>query len=79
MRKKFFIMSAVSFGIALIIYAFPYLLYLYLGTDCTFGLIYQSKPVKPLVTLYFGIWGVIHQFAAVTSLLIGFIFFPKEK
>ena len=78
MRKKCFIMAIVSFVIALVIYVFSYYLYHYLETDGSFGTVYHSEPSKPLVTLYFGIWGVMHQFAAVTSLVIGIIFFPKK-
>ena len=79
MRKKCFVMAIVCFAIALAIYAFTYYLYHYLGADGSFGTVYHSEPAKPLVTFYFGIWGVMHQFAAVTSFVIGIIFFPKEK
>ena len=79
MRKKCFTMAIVSFLIALAIYGFTYYLYHYLGPDGSFGTIYYSEPAKPFVTYYFGIWGVMHQFAAVTSFLIGLIFFPKKK
>ena len=79
MRRKCFLMAVVSLVIALLIYAFTYCLYHYLGPDGRFGSVYQETPVKPLITLYFGIWGVLHQFAAVTSFLVGLIFFPKNK
>ena len=79
MRKKCFILAIVSFAISIAIYVFTYRLYHYLGTDGAFGTVFRSEPAKPLVTFYFGAWGVMHQFAAVTSFLIGLIFFPKEK
>ena len=79
MRKKCFIFAIVSFAIALAIYAFTYYLYHYLGPDGSFGTVYYCEPFKPLVTFYFGIWGVIHQFAAVASFVIGIIFFPKNN
>ena len=72
-------MAIVCFAIALAIYAFTYYLYHYLGADGSFGTVYHSEPAKPLVTFYFGIWGVMHQFAAVVCLLVGLIFFPKDK
>ena len=78
MRKKCFALAIVSFAIALGIYAFTYYLYHYLGPDGSLGMVFQAEPAKPLVTIYFGIWGVMHQFAAVTSFLIGLIFFPKK-
>ena len=79
MRKKCFTLAIVSFVMALAIYAFTYYLFHYLGADCSFGTVFYSEPQKPLVTLYVGIWGVLQQFAAVTSLLIGIIFFPKKN
>ena len=72
-------MAIVSFAIALIIYAFTYYLYHYLGEGGVFGFEYHAEPIKPLVTFYFGIWGVMHQFVALTSFVAGLIFFPKEK
>lgn len=79
MRKKFFTLALVSFLIALVIYAFTYYMYHYIGPDGHFGALYQNAPVKPLVTVYFGIWGVMYPFIAVVSFLIGLIFFPKNK
>lgn len=79
MRKKCFIMAIVSMVMAFAIYGFTYCLYHYLSVDGGFGPIFHSEPVKPLVTFYFGLWGVMHQFAAFVSLAIGLIFFPKEK
>ena len=71
-------MAIVSFATALAIFAFTYCLYHYLGPDYRFGTVFQTTPVKPLVTLYCGILGVLHHFAAVVSLMIGLIFFPKD-
>lgn len=79
MRKKCFTLAIVSFVLALAIYILSYYLYHYLGPDLRFGTVFQTTPAKPLVTLYCGMWGVLHQFAAVISLMIGLIFFPKEK
>ena len=79
MRRKCFVLGIVSFTISIAIYLFTYCLYHYLGPDGCFENVFQTTPVKPLLTLYFGIWGVMHQFAAVTSFLVGIIFFPKEK
>ena len=77
MRKKCLILSAASLTLALAIYAFTYYLYHYLGPD-GFGTVFYEEPTKPLVTLYFGIWGVMHQFAAFTALLVGLIFGGKK-
>ena len=71
-------MAIVSFVMALAIYALTFYLFHYLGPDCSLGTVYHKEAAKPFVTLCCGIWGVMHHFAAVTSLLIGCIFFPKE-
>lgn len=78
MRRKCFTMALVSFVTALVIFAFAYYLYHYLGTDGSFGTVFRSEPAKPLVTLYVGMWGVLHYAAAFISCTIGFVFFPKE-
>ena len=79
MRKKCYILALCSFAAALAIYAFTYCLYHYMGADGCFGPVFHAEPVKPLVTFYFGVWGVMHQFAALTSLLVGLVFFPKDR
>ena len=79
MRRKCFIMALVSFVLALVIYAVAYFMYHYLGPDGNLGTVFYEAPAKPFVTLYVGIWGVMHQFAAVVCLLVGLIFFPKDK
>ena len=78
MRKKCFMFAIASLAIALAIYVFTFYLYHYLGPDGSFGTVYLETPTKPLITFYVGIWGVMHQFAAVASFLIGLIFFPKN-
>ena len=77
-RKRCFILAACSMAVALAIYAFTFYMYHYLGPD-GFSNVYREEAYKPLVTFYFGVWGVSFQSAAVISLLIGWIFFPKEK
>lgn len=78
MRKKCLIFAAISLAIALAIYAFTYYLYHYLGPD-GFGTVFYEEPTKPLVTLYFGIWGVMHQFAAVSALVVGLLCGEKKR
>ena len=78
MRKKCFILSAPSLAPALAIYAFTYCLYHYLSADGNFGAVFREEPVKPLVTFYFGLRGVMHRFAAFTALPVGLIFGEKK-
>ena len=77
-REKFYILAICSFTISLAIYAFTYLLFHYLGPD-GFCSVYRDIPYKPVVTIYFGIWGVMFQFAALVSILLAWIFCPTEK
>ena len=79
MRKKCLLFSAISFAMAVVICVCTYLLYHYLSPDGGFTTVFQTEPAKPLVTLYVGLWGILQYFAAVTSLLVGFIFFSKER
>lgn len=78
MKRKFDKLALWSTLIALVIYAFTYFLYHYLGPDGSFGLVFYENPSKPVVTLLFGVWGVMFQFAGVMSWLVGRIFFGKE-
>ena len=78
MRKKCNILGICSFGIALVIFVFTYFLYHHLSPDGIFAAIYQLKPVKPFITLLFGIWGVTFLFASVFSFLVGLVFFRKK-
>lgn len=78
MRKKCNILAVCSFLTALAIFVFTYFLYHYLSPEGIFTPVLQETPVKPFITLLFGIWGVCFLFAGVMSLLIGRIFFPKE-
>ena len=77
MRKKCNTLAASSFAIA--IYVFTYFLFHYIGPEGQILAEYQKTVSKPFIVLFFGIWGVMFQFAAVMSLLIGKIFFSESK
>lgn len=77
-RKRFYILAIASFAISLAIYVFTYCLFHYLGPD-GFSSMYRDIPYKPVVTIYFGIWGVMFQFAALVSVLLAWIFCPNER
>ena len=68
-----------SFVLAFCIYLFSYILYHYLDPAGGFTAVYQAVPAKPMVTFLFAAWGVMHQFAAVSCLIIARIFYPKKK
>ena len=79
MRQKCKKLSAWSFALALSIFIFSYILYHYTLPGGAFTTVWQPEPGKPLVTLLFAVWGVMFLFAGVMSLLVGRIFFGKEK
>ena len=79
MRRKCNILAIWSFVLALAIFVFSYILYHYTLPGGGFTAAWQPEPGKPMVTWLFAIWGVMFLFAGVMSLLVGHIFFPKEK
>lgn len=78
-KKKWYTLGSWSFIISVAIFTFTYFMFHYLGPDGSFGHLYQEEPVKPFVTLLFGIWGVTFLFASVMSFLVGKIFFSDEE
>lgn len=78
MNAKLKKMALCSFVLAVCIYLFSYVLYHHLDPAGGFTAVYQSIPAKPMVTAFFAIWGVMHQFAAVTCLLIARIIYPNK-
>jgi len=78
MRKKLRRLALCSFAVSLAIYIFTYFLYHYLSPLGSFTAVYQTEAAKPMVTFLFGLWGVMFQFAAVMSLMIGRIFFGSD-
>ena len=79
MRKKFIILSVVSFALALAIFVFTFRLYHYGTADLTFSDIRHDEPEKPFITLLFGVWGTMFLFSGVMSLVIRIIFFNKKR
>ena len=73
MNKKFLILSVCSFILSFLIHTFTYFLYHYYSVD-GFTSIWHEEPLKPFVTLLFGIWGTLFLFAGVMCLLISIIF-----
>lgn len=79
MKKKWYILGACSFIIALAIFVFTYILFHYIGVDGTFVQEFQTVPGKPFITLLFGVWGVLFLFASVMSFLVGKIFYTGNN
>ena len=73
MNKKFLILSICSFIFSFTIHTFTYFLYHYYTAD-GFSTVWHEEPLKPFVTLLFGIWGTLFLFSGVTFLLVSIIF-----
>ena len=78
LKKKFLILSAVSFISALLIFIFTYFLFHY-WTPEGFSTVFLETPQKPFVTLLFGIWGVFFFFSGFINLFISVIFFSGNN
>ena len=79
MKKKFLILSVITFILALAIFAFSFFLYHFVGPNGEILSIPSAEPGKPMVTLLFGVWGTCFLFSSVMSLLVALIFFPCKK
>ncbi len=77
LKKKFLMLSAVSFISALLIFILTYFLFHY-WTPEGFSAVMQETPQKPFVTLLFGIWGVFFFFSGFINLFISAIFFSVK-
>ena len=78
MKKKLSLLSLVCFVLSLVIFVRTFDIYHHLTADFVFSAQWQPEPGKPFVTLLFGIWGVTFLFASVMSLLVSWIFYPKD-
>lgn len=78
MRKKLNKLSAWSFGLALVTFAFNYVCFHFL-TDSGFTTVWQPEAGKPFVTDMIGQLGVLFLFAAIMSLLMGKILFGEKE
>jgi hypothetical protein len=78
MKKKLSLLSLVCFVLSLAIFVWTFYIYHHLTADFVFSAQWQLEPGKPFITLLFGIWGVTFLFASVMSLLVSWIFYPKD-
>ena len=78
MRRKCNMLALCAFVLSLVIFVLTYFLFHYLSPEGGFSGTFQEEPVKPYVTLFFGMWGTMFLFASIMSLLVGWIFGRKE-
>jgi len=79
MKKKCLSLSLSCLILALADFVFCYLLFHYLSPDGSFGIVFNSIPVKPFVTVLFGVLGVLLLFSSIMSLLVYLIFYRDRN
>ena len=77
-KNKFLKLSLYCLIISVIVFIINYFFYHFV-TDDGISLTWNEEPGKPFVANLIGIFAVLFLFASVISLLIAYIFYPKEK
>ena len=77
-KNKFLKLSLYCLIITVIVFIINYFFYHFV-TDEGISLTWNEEPGKPFVANLIGIFAVLFLFASVISLLIAYIFYPKEK
>lgn len=77
-KNKFLKLSLYCLIISVIVFIINYFFYHFV-TDEGISLTWNEEPGKPFVANLIGIFAVLFLFASVISLLIAYIFYPKEK
>lgn len=77
-KNKFLKLSLYCIIISAIIFIINYFFYHFV-TDEGISLTWNPEPGKPFVSNLIGMLAVLFLFASAMSLLIAYIFFPKEK
>lgn len=77
-KNKFLKLSLYCLIISVIVFIINYFFYHFV-TDEGISLTWNEEPGKPFVANLIGIFAVLFLFSSVISLLIAYIFYPKEK
>lgn len=77
-KNKFLKLSLYCLIISVIVFIINYFFYHFV-TDEGISFTWNEEPGKPFVANLIGIFAVLFLFASVISLLIAYIFYPKEK
>ncbi|MBE6894050.1 MAG: hypothetical protein E7483_00370 [Ruminococcaceae bacterium] len=75
MKNKLKKLSVVSFVFAVVLFIISFVMFHYITPDNQFSAVWQAEANKPFLTGLFAIWGVMHLFSSVMSILISVIFF----
>jgi len=79
MNKKWKKLSLWSFGLALVDFVIAFVFFRFISPDGVFTPEFREEPGKPMVSLLFGIKGVLFLFSSMMSGLVGRLFYSEEK
>ena len=77
-KEKLLKLSLYCFISSVVVLVINYFFYHFV-TDDGIGLTWNPEPGKPFVSDLIGQLGVLFLFASIMSLMIAFIFFPKQE
>ena len=79
MSKKLKKLSLWSLVLALADFVIAFVFFHFISPDGVFTPVFREDPGKPMVSLLFGIKGVLFLFAGMMSAIVNRIFFREEK
>ena len=79
MSKKLKKLSLWSLVLALVDFVIAFVFFHFISPDGVFTPVFREEPGKPMVSLLFGIKGVLFLFAGMMSAIVNRIFFREEK
>ena len=78
MKQKLKKLSLWSLVLALADFVIAFVFFHFISPDGVFTPVFREEPGKPMVSLLFGIKGVLFLFAGMMSALVGRIVFAEE-
>ena len=79
MSKKLKKLSLWSLVLALADFVIAFVFFHFISPDGVFTPVFREEPGKPMVSLLFGIKGVLFLFAGMMSAIVNRIFFREER
>jgi len=79
MSKKLKKLSLWSLVLALVDFVIAFIFFHFISPDGVFTPVFREEPGKPMVSLLFGIKGVLFLFSSMMSALVNRIFYLEEQ
>ena len=79
MKQKLKKLSLWSLVLALADFVIAFVFFHFISPDGVFTPVFREDPGKPMVSLLFGIKGVLFLFSSMMSAIVNRIFFREEK